>query len=251
MNALPGRRSVPSQRTRQRIPPPQTSPHATRAAGILRPLVFGGSDGLVSNLSLVMGMAGAVSEGHVVVIAGVAGLLAGAFSMAVGEYVSVRSQHELFEGQQELERRQLREQPEVERRILEEIYVSRGFDAAAAAQVAATLLATPERALETMVRDEIGLDRRAIGGPYAAAGSSFASFVSGAAVPVIPFLLLSGATAIWISVAVSLATLFALGVGVAQLTGRSRWMGGLRQLALGGVAAAVTYGVGFVIGTQV
>jgi VIT1/CCC1 family predicted Fe2+/Mn2+ transporter len=249
MNGQPG--LLARLRTRARIPPPATSPHASRAAGILRPLVFGGSDGLVSNLSLVMGMAGAVSEGHVVVIAGVAGLLAGAFSMAVGEYVSVRSQHELFEGQQDLQRRQLREQPEEERRILEEIYVSRGFDARMASEVAATLLATPERALETMVRDEIGLDPRAIGGPFAAAGSSFASFVSGAAVPVLPFLFLSGATAIWISVAISLATLFALGVGVARLTGRSRWVGGLRQLALGGVAAAVTYGVGYVIGAQV
>ena len=237
-------------RTRGRIPP-QTSPHASRAAGILRPLVFGGSDGLVSNLSLVMGMAGAVSEGHVVVIAGVAGLLAGAFSMAVGEYISVRSQHELFEGQQELQRRQFRDQPDVERRILEEIYVSRGFDAAGASQVAATLLATPERALETMVRDEIGLDPRAIGGPVAAAASSFGAFVSGATVPVVPFLFLSGAAAVWISVAVSLATLFALGVGVAQLTGRPRWLGGLRQLALGGIAAAVTYGVGSMIGAQV
>jgi VIT1/CCC1 family predicted Fe2+/Mn2+ transporter len=238
-------------RTGARIPPSQVSPHASKAAGILRPLVFGGSDGLVSNLSLVMGMAGAVSETHVVVIAGVAGLLAGAFSMAVGEYVSVRSQHELFESQVELERRQLREQPEVERSILEEIYVSRGFDAAEATQIAATLLATPERALETMVRDEIGLDRRAIGGPLAAAGSSFAAFVAGAAVPVVPFLFLSGAAAIWITVGLSLATLFALGVGVARLTGRSRWLGGLRQLALGAVAAAVTYGVGYVIGTQV
>lgn len=244
------RQLLGTRRSRARIPPP-TSPHESRAAGIIRPFVFGGSDGLVSNLSLVMGMAGAVSETHVVVIAGVAGLLAGAFSMAVGEYVSVRSQHELFESQVELQRRQLREQPDVERSILEEIYRSRGFTPTEATQVAGTLLETPERALETMVRDEIGLDRRAIGGPFAAAGSSFVAFVAGAVVPVVPFLLLSESPAIWVALALSLATLFGLGVGVARLTGRSRWLGGLRQLALGGVAAAVTYGVGFVIGAQV
>lgn len=244
------RQLLGTRRSRARIPPP-TSPHESPAAGILRPFVFGGSDGLVSNLSLVMGMAGAVSETHVVVIAGVAGLLAGAFSMAVGEYVSVSSQHELFESQVELQRRQLREQPDVERSILEEIYCSRGFTPTEATQVAATLLATPERALETMVRDEIGLDRRAIGGPFAAAGSSFVAFVIGAVVPVVPFLFLSESPAIWTALALSLAALFGLGVGVARLTGRSRWRGGLRQLALGGIAAAVTYGVGFVIGAQV
>jgi vacuolar iron transporter family protein len=244
------RQLLGNRRSRTRIPPP-TSPHESRAVGILRPFVFGGSDGLVSNLSLVMGMAGAVSGTHVVVIAGVAGLLAGAFSMAVGEYVSVSSQHELFESQVELQRRQLREQPDVERSILEEIYRSRGFTPTEATQVAATLLETPERALETMVRDEIGLDRRAIGGPFAAAGSSFVAFVAGAIVPVVPFLFLSESPAIWIALALSLASLFGLGVGVARLTGRSRWLGGLRQLALGGVAAAVTYGVGFVIGAQV
>ncbi len=238
-------------RTRARIPPAPTSPHESRATGILRPLVFGGSDGLVSNLSLVMGMAGAVSENHLVVIAGVAGLLAGAFSMAVGEYVSVRSQHELFEGQLELQRRQLREEPDAERAILQGIYESRGFETPAAAQIVDTLFATPERALETMVRDEIGLDPRAIGGPFAAAGSSFGAFVAGAVIPVLPFLFLSGTLAIGLTLALSLATLFALGVGVAGLTGRSRWQGGLRQLALGGVAAAVTFGVGRVIGARI
>jgi VIT1/CCC1 family predicted Fe2+/Mn2+ transporter len=234
-----------------RIPPGPTSPHESRATGVLRPLVFGSSDGLVSNLSLVMGMAGAVSDNHLVIIAGIAGLLAGAFSMAVGEYISVRSQHELFEAQLGLQRRQLRDEPVAERAILIAIYVKRGFDPAAAEAIVATLFATPERALDSMVRDEIGIDPRAIGGPLTAAGSSFAAFVVGAAIPVLPFLVLSGIGAIALTLTLSLATLFALGVGVASLTGRSKLRGGLRQLALGAIAAAVTYSVGRLIGATV
>lgn len=217
---------------------------------MLRPLVFGGSDGLVSNLSLVMGMAGAVPEARLVVIAGIAGVLAGAFSMAVGEYVSVRSQHELFESQLILQRRQLHEEADAEREILTAIYVDRGFDLDTADVIAETYFAEPDRALEAMVRDEIGIDPRALGSPITAASSSFVAFVAGAIIPVLPFMALPIGIALLGALALSLGTLFGLGVGVAHLTGHSHLRGGLRQMGLGAMAAAVTYGVGRLIGAQ-
>jgi VIT1/CCC1 family predicted Fe2+/Mn2+ transporter len=232
-----------------RIPASSSSPHESRATSFLRPAVFGGSDGLVSNLALVMGVAGATADNQAIVIAGIAGLLAGAFSMAVGEYVSVRSQHELFESQHRLQERQLREDEAGERAILEGIYRERGFTPDEARTVVATLFATPDRALEAMLRDEVGLDPRAIGGPWAAAASSFVAFVSGAIIPLLPFLLLSGTPAFVGSVALSLAALFLLGLGVSFLTQRPPIRCGLRQLALGGVAALVTYLIGQAIGT--
>jgi VIT1/CCC1 family predicted Fe2+/Mn2+ transporter len=211
--------------------------------------VFGGSDGLVSNLALVMGVAGATADNQAIVIAGIAGLLAGAFSMAVGEYISVRSQHELFESQRRLQERQLKEDEAGERSILEDIYRKRGFAPAEARSIVETLFATPDRALEAMLRDEVGLDPRAIGGPVAAGFSSFVSFVSGALIPLLPFLLLTGMVAFVGSVVLSLAALFLLGLGVSLLTGRPPVRSGLRQLALGGVAALVTYLIGEAIGS--
>ena len=211
--------------------------------------MFGGSDGLVSNLALVMGVAGATADNQAIVIAGIAGLLAGAFSMAVGEYVSVRSQHELFESQHRLEERQLKEDEAGERAILEGIYRDRGFTADEARAIVATLFATPERALDAMLRDEVGLDPRAIGGPWAAAVSSFIAFVSGAIIPLLPFLLLSGTAAFVGSVVCSLIALFLLGLGVSFLTKRPPIRCGLRQLGLGGVAALVTYLIGQAIGS--
>jgi VIT1/CCC1 family predicted Fe2+/Mn2+ transporter len=220
------------------VPRAPSSPHESRATSFLRPAVFGGSDGLVSNLSLVMGVAGASSDNQTIVIAGIAGLLAGAFSMAVGEYISVRSQHELFDAQLQLQRRQLRDDHDGERRIL-------------ARSIVTTLFATDERALATMMRDEVGLDPRNIGGPWAAGISSFVSFFVGALIPLLPFLLASGTPALVASVGLSLAALFGLGVGVAVLTRRSRLRSGLRQLGLGAVAAFVTYLVGQAIGATV
>jgi vacuolar iron transporter family protein len=236
-------------RLRSRIPPKPNSPHESRATSFLRPAVFGGSDGLVSNLALVMGVAGATADNQAIVIAGIAGLLAGAFSMAVGEYISVRSQHELFESQHRLQERQLQEDEEGERAILEGIYRDRGFAPDEARAIVDTLFATPERALEAMLRDEVGLDPKAIGGPWAAATSSFVAFVSGAIIPLLPFLLLTGTTAFIGSVALSLTALFLLGLGVSFLTGRPPVRCGLRQLTLGGAAALVTYLIGQAIGT--
>jgi vacuolar iron transporter family protein len=232
----------------QRIPRTPASPHDTRATSFLRPAVFGGSDGLVSNLALVMGVAGATSDNQAIVVAGIAGLLAGAFSMAVGEYVSVRSQHELFEAQHRLQQRQLEEDAEGERAILEAIYRERGFSPEESRAIVETLFATPERALDAMLRDEVGLDPRAIGGPWAAGLSSFASFVGGAIVPLAPFLLLTGAPAFIASLSVSLGALFLLGLGVSLLTHRPPLRSGVRQLALGGIAALATYLIGQVVG---
>lgn len=198
-----------------------------------------------------MGVAGATADNQAIVIAGIAGLLAGALSMAVGEYISVRSQHELFESQRQLQERQLVEDEPGERAILEGIYVERGFTAEESRAIVATLFATPERALDAMLRDEVGLDPKAIGGPWAAAVSSFLAFVSGAIIPLLPFLLASGTTAFVASIVISLAALFLLGLGVSLLTKRPPIRTGLRQLALGGAAALATFLIGQAIGTAV
>ncbi len=230
---------------------PPASPHETRTAGVLRPVVFGANDGLVSNLALIMGVAGAAPEPSFIVLAGIAGLLAGAFSMAVGEYVSVAAQREMLQAQVHLERRQLETEPDKERAILIGLFREKGFSEAEASAVAGTIFTDPELALATMVREEIGIDTRSIGSPVVAAIGSFVAFVLGAAIPVIPFLLTSGAAAFMASLALGLVALFVLGVAISRFTGRSWLFSGLRQITLGGVAAAVTYLVGAAIGTVV
>jgi VIT1/CCC1 family predicted Fe2+/Mn2+ transporter len=239
---------VPKLRTVPRGGTP--SPHESRASGVLRPVVFGGNDGLVSNLALVMGVAGAAAAPGVIVLAGIAGLLAGAFSMAVGEYVSVQSQRELLEYQIEFERQQLATTPERERDILVEIYVSRGFTPDEARQIADRMFADPARALDALVREEIGLDPRAIGSPWSAAAGSFMAFTLGAIVPVVPYLLASGAAAFWTSLLASLAGLFLLGLGVSRFTHRAPLRTGIRQVLLGLAAAGVTYAVGTLLGAS-
>jgi len=229
-----------------------TGPHDTRGSSILRPTVFGATDGLVANVCLIMGVAGASSEDpHAVVLAGIAGLVAGSFSMAVGEYISVRSQHELLDYQIELQRQQLRHTPEQERAILVEIYQSRGLSSTGANLVVDRLLADPKRALDTFVRDEIGLSAKTMGSPMTAALGSLLAFAVGASVPLVPFLLLSGATALIVSIAATLTALFLVGLGVSRLTHRQPLRSGLRQAALGLLAAAVTYGIGTLLGTAV
>ncbi len=227
-----------------------TSPHESRASGVLRPVVFGGNDGLVSNLALVMGVAGAAPAPGVIVLAGIAGLLAGAFSMAVGEYISVQSQRELLEYQVAFERHQLATTPEQEHEILVGIYVARGLTREEATLFADRMFADPQRALDALVREEIGLDPRVIGSPWSAAIGSFLAFTLGAFVPVLPYLLASGAVAFWASLIASLAGLFVLGIGVSRFTHRSPLRSGLRQLFLGLAAAVVTYGVGTLIGAS-
>jgi VIT1/CCC1 family predicted Fe2+/Mn2+ transporter len=229
-----------------------SSPHETRGSSVLRPTVFGATDGLVANVSLIMGIAGASShDPHAIVLAGIAGLLAGSFSMAVGEYVSVRSQHELLEYQVELQRDQLRETPDQERAILVEIYAAKGLSRAEANLIVERILANPEQALDTFVVEEIGLSAETMGSPITAAVGSLLAFAVGASVPLVPYLLLTGAAAFTLSMAGTLIALFLVGLGVSRLTHRQPVRSGLRQAALGLLAAAVTYGVGTLLGTAV
>jgi vacuolar iron transporter family protein len=222
--------------------------HDMPGTSVLRPIVFGANDGLVSNLALVMGVAGAAPEPGVIVLAGIAGLLAGAFSMGVGEYISVQSQRELLAFQDGFQRRQLREAPDQERVILERIYRSRGFTAEEASVFADRVFADPEHAVALLLHEEVGLDARSIGSPISAAIGSFLAFTLGALVPLVPYLLLSGSAAFVTSLGASLAALALLGYGISRLTRRPAVFSALRQVALGGIAAAVTYGVGRLIG---
>jgi len=226
--------------------------HRTGGGGTLRASVFGVSDGLVSNASLVMGFAGAQTEGKFVLLAGVAGLLAGAFSMAAGEYVSMRAQREMFERQIELERDELEAAPEEEHRELVLIYQAKGLPKEQAESMAARLMENPEVALDTLVREELGLDPSALGSPWGASIGSFLAFAAGAVVPVIPFVI-SSSTAVPVvaaSAALSGLALFAVGASLSLFTGRSALMSGLRQVGLGAAAAALTFAIGRVIGVS-
>jgi len=217
----------------------------TGKSGALRAAIFGVNDGLVSNLSLIFGVAGAGVDNHVVILAGVAGLLAGAFSMAAGEYISVRTQREVFERLIHLEAHEIGSDPEAERAELVEIYLRKGLSQDLAERLAVELMKDPEVALETHAREELGLDpAEGLGSPVAAATSSFAMFAAGAFVPLLPFLFASGATAVAISAVLSGAALFGVGAAMTYLTGRNPIVSGLRMLAIGGAAAAITFVVG-------
>jgi VIT1/CCC1 family predicted Fe2+/Mn2+ transporter/rubrerythrin len=224
---------------------------AAGQSGAIRAAVFGINDGLVSNLALVMGFAGAATGNDIIVLAGVAGLLAGAFSMAAGEYISMQSQKELFQRQIEVEREELRFMPEKERGELAALYRSKGLSAEEAELVSTRLMQDPEAALDTKIREELGLDPDELGSPWGAAGSSFAAFALGAVVPLVPFLLTSGVPAIVISASLALVALFVVGALVSLLTGRSLLFSGVRQCAIGGGTALVTYIVGSIIGVSV
>ncbi|MFI9583138.1 VIT1/CCC1 transporter family protein [Streptomyces sp. NPDC052236] len=229
--------------------------HRDVSGGWLRPAVFGAMDGLVSNLALMTGVAGGVGAGggavspHTIVVTGLAGLAAGAFSMAAGEYTSVASQRELVEAELDVERRELRAHPVDEMEELAALYVSRGVTPALAREVAMQLSRDPEQALEIHAREELGIDPDELPSPTVAAVSSFGSFALGALLPVLPYLL--GATALWPAVLLALVGLFACGALVARVTARGWWYSGLRQLTLGGAAAALTYGLGALIGAAV
>jgi VIT1/CCC1 family predicted Fe2+/Mn2+ transporter len=225
--------------------------HRSARSGTLRAIIFGVSDGLVSNLSLVMGVAGASDQGGFILLAGIAGLLAGAFSMAAGEYISMQSQRELFERQIELERAELEAMPDEEQRELVEIYVSKGLPRDEAERVAARMFEDPETALDTLVREELGLDPDELGSPWGAALGSFLAFAVGAVIPVAPYLFGGGTLAFGFSLGLSLVALFAVGAGVSLLTGKGVLFSGFRQLGIGAAAAAVTYLVGTLIGVGV
>jgi vacuolar iron transporter family protein len=186
----------------------------------------------------------------VIVLAGVAGLLAGAFSMGVGEYISVRSQRELLDYQIAFQRKQLREEPEQERRILHRAYVGRGFTEAQATMFVDAVFTDDEHAVRQLIFEEVGLDERSIGSPLAAALGSFAAFSAGAFVPLLPYLIAQGPAAFIGSLVLSLVALAILGVGISRLTRRPALFSAVRQVALGGIAAAVTFAVGSLIGGQ-
>jgi VIT1/CCC1 family predicted Fe2+/Mn2+ transporter len=214
-------------------------------SGALRAAIFGVNDGLVSNLSLIFGVAGAGVSNRVVLLAGIAGLLAGAFSMAAGEYVSMRVQREVFERLIHLEAHEIAAMPDEEERELAEIYETRGIPADLASGLARTVMADPQTALMTHAREELGLDpEEGLGSPWAAAGSSFVMFAFGALVPLIPFVLTSGTDAVLTSAVLSGATLFGVGAGTSYLTGRPFYRSGGRMLLVGAAAAAITFGVG-------
>ncbi len=216
--------------------------HSDVTGGWLRPAVFGASDGLVSNFALIAGVAAGSSGSKIVVLAGTAGLAAGAFSMAAGEYISVRSQSEQAMAEIETERNEIAKRPMAEQRELAGMYIEKGLDPALAREVARQLSRDPEVALDVHVREELGLDLGALPSATLAAGSSFVSFALGAFLPLLPYLL--GASGLWPALVLTLVGLFLCGALVTRLTPRPWWYGGARQVAIGAVAAAVTYGVG-------
>jgi len=218
------------------------------AGGNLRAAVFGISDGLVSNASLILGVAGASASNSMVLLSGVAGLLAGAFSMAAGEYVSVRSQREMYEHQIGLERKELAEYPDEEAQELALIYTARGMPRDEALAYARRTIADPEKALDTLAREELGLNPDELGSPWGAAWSSFTSFSIGAAIPLLPFIFAGGATALLATIGVTALALFCVGAIISLFTGGSATRDGLRMLAIGAAAGGVTFLIGKLLG---
>jgi VIT1/CCC1 family predicted Fe2+/Mn2+ transporter len=216
--------------------------------GNLRAAVFGINDGLVSNASLIFGVAGASADAKVVLLTGIAGLTAGAFAMATGEFVSVRSQRELFEYQIGLERDELKEYPDAEAQELALIYKAKGLSGGEAQRVAKKLVADPEHALDTLAREELGLNPDELGSPWGAAVASLLSFAVGAAIPLLPFVFRAGASSLAVAAALTAVALFAVGATLSLFTGRAALASGLRMLVLGGLAALVTFGVGKLFG---
>ncbi len=216
--------------------------------GNLRAAVFGVNDGLISNASLIMGIAGATADSQIIVLSGAAGLIAGAFSMAAGEYVSVRSQREMYEYQIGLEREELEHYPEAEAEELALIYEARGHAREEAASMAKNLIADPEKALVALAREELGLNPEDLGSPWGAALFSFFSFAAGAVIPLVPFLVAEGAASLVAAAVATGVALFAIGAALSLFTGRSALRSGLRMLAIGAGAGGFTYLIGAMLG---
>jgi VIT1/CCC1 family predicted Fe2+/Mn2+ transporter len=223
--------------------------HRDVQGGRLRPAVFGAMDGLVSNVSLVAGISGSGASTHTIVLTGMAGLVAGAFSMATGEYTSVKSQNESIASEVQVEALELLRNPEAEVVELAESLVKRGVESDLALIVAAQLSADPKQALETHSQVELGINPNRLPSPWTAASSSLLFFAVGAILPLITYL--AGVSSLLPALAVAAVSLFVAGVITARFTGRNAAYSGLRQLALGALAAAVTYLVGRLIGAQV
>jgi len=216
--------------------------------GNLRAAVFGVNDGLVSNASLILGVAGASPDHHFVLLTGLAGMCAGAFAMAAGEYVSVRSQRELFEYQIGLERDELKEYPDAEAQELALIYAEKGLPRREAERLAKRIVADPEHALDTLAREELGLNPDELGSPWGAAISSFLSFAGGALLPLLPLFFASGAHALASAIGVTAVGLFVVGSLLSLFTGRNALYSGARMLLLGALAGGVTFAIGRLAG---
>ncbi len=226
--------------------------HRATGGNALRAAVLGANDGLVSNLSLVMAVAGASLPSETILLTGIAGLLAGAGSMALGEWLSVQSSRELYEHQIETERDEIEQAPQEEAEELALIYQSRGMEPEQARMVANEIMSNSVSAIETMAREELGIDPHDLGGSaWTAAFTSFFLFAGGAILPVLPFIALEGRTAVLASVAVSTVGLFVVGAGVTLFTGRSISFSGGRQVLFGLVAAALTFGLGRLLGVAI
>lgn len=226
--------------------------HRSVGGNAIRASVLGGNDGLVSNFSLIMGIAGAGSGQEGVLLAGFAGLLAGALSMSLGEWISVKSSQELYENQMQIEMEELETNPEGETKELALIYVAKGIPEAQALQMAADIMKDKSQAHDILVREELGINAEELkGSAVEAAVYSFILFAIGAIIPVLPFLFTSGTKAIVISVSVSATGLFFIGAAITLFTGKNVWFSGLRQVIFGLAAAAITFGIGKLIGVSV
>jgi VIT1/CCC1 family predicted Fe2+/Mn2+ transporter len=224
--------------------------HRNVSGGGARAAVFGISDGLVSNVSLILGMAGAHASAGSVRLAGIAGLIGGAFSMASGEYVSMRAQSELMERELDVERQAILADPEDERRELAALYRSRGVEPDVADELSGKMMRDPDLALETHAREELGFAPGETGNPFQAALSSFVMFALGAFIPLLPWLLTSGTTATLWSVGLGAAASVVVGAALSFFTGRSWLWSASRQLLISSAAAGVTYTIGHLIGSR-
>ena len=222
--------------------------HRNVGAGGARAAVFGISDGLVTNVSLVLGVTAAHTAVGVVRLAGLAGLMGGAFSMAAGEYVSMKAQRELLERELEIERREIELYPDWELNELVSMYVDRGIDQELAKQLALNVMADPVLALEAHAREELGIDPGSLGSPWQAAFASFITFAIGAVIPLLSFFFVGKTTAVLISVIASAVTAFAVGGVLSFFTGRSMWWSAGRQVLICAVAGAATFAIGAIVG---
>ncbi|HYK28616.1 MAG TPA: VIT1/CCC1 transporter family protein [Streptosporangiaceae bacterium] len=246
------RRNLPSAVLRNRSSRRQEAhghQHRDVSGGWLRPAVFGAMDGLVTNVSLIAGVGGGGASRSTIVLTGLAGLAAGAFSMATGEYVSVSSQNELVAAEVDKERYELEHNPEDEQRELAAMYKMRGVDPELADEVARQLSVHPEEALRIHVREELGVDHHDLPSPYTAAGASLVTFAVGALIPLLPYLF--GYSSLAVALLVAAFAAFVGGGIVARITDRPFWRGAVRQLGLAALAAALTYGIGTLVGGRV
>jgi len=247
-------RRTAQRRGPHKVPEPPAFEHHHRdiRGGTARAAVFGVQDGLISNASLILGVAAGDHYGQAAVrLAGLIALIGGAVSMAIGEYISMTAQAELFERELELERREIRRRPENERRELAHIYRSRGVDPSTADELASQMMRDPELALETHAREELGIDPGALGSPIGAAVSSFVAFAIGALAPLLPWFFGGGPGYVLATVVMGAVAALVVGAALARFTGRSTVRSAVRQLLISAVAAAVTYGIGSAVGVGV